>query len=126
MIRQADATSLRVRRPPNARNNNGYTVPKVKHSPQTMICGSISAKGPAGIYVLPPGQTINAAKYIEIMESEVLHSLSQHSGNVYQHDGAPCHQARICKTWLQKKLLFLNLGLSHLLTSTQLSTVGQS
>lgn len=103
IIRQAGATSLRVRRPPNARYNNRYTVPTVKHSPQTMIWGSISAKGPAGIYVLPPGQTINAAKYVDIMESEVLHSLSEHSCNVYQHDGAPCHQAGVCKTWLRNK-----------------------
>ena len=99
--KQFSPNKVTVRRPPNQRYNPRYTVPAVKHCPSVMIWGAITAKGPAGIHLMPSGETIKSCNYLEILKEKVPSWLSIKGCDIFMHDGAPCHQAKVVKTWLQ-------------------------
>jgi transposase len=92
-----------VRRPPNARYKIQYTVPTMKHPQKIMVWGCFSMKGRGSLYFLPSNVTINAQKYIEILESKLQTCMTIHETQVFQQDGAPAHTARIVKNWINDR-----------------------
>ena len=99
-IRQFSNASKTVRRPPGERYNPRYTTPAVKHPNSVMIWGSISARGRGGLWIMPPGTTINADVYLSILQEKLPIFMDIHNCSIFQHDGAPCHSARKVKRWL--------------------------
>ena len=78
-------------------------VPTMKHPLSVMIWACMSAKGVGRMQVV--NGNINARVYIdEVLSTKVLQSASDLFGAeefIFQQDGAPCHTARVCKTWFQ-------------------------
>lgn len=101
-VKQFATHKVNVRRPPNTRYNARYVAPAVKHCPAIMIWGAITARGRAGIYLMPPGETIKAVNYLQIIKENVPIWLRTRNCDIFMHDGAPCHQAKIVKTWFQE------------------------
>jgi DNA-binding IscR family transcriptional regulator len=103
MMRQFHSYRTYVRRPPGERNNNRYCIPSAKYSPSVMIWGSISARGPGGIWFAPPRRTINAAVYLQILQGNLPVIMDANQCTHFQHDGAPCHTAKVVKQWLSNQ-----------------------
>lgn len=99
-ISQFYAFTRHVRRPPKKRFCSRYIVTTVKNAPKVMVWGAISAKGRGGLWFMPEGTTINAAAYLGILKEKLLRFLTIHDCDTFQHDGAPCHQAKVVKNWL--------------------------
>jgi len=102
-IRQFAPHTPYVRRPAKQRFNPRFVLPTVKHSPSVMVWGSISARGRAGISILPVNEMVNAVKYLAILQEKLPLWMPRHNCNTFQHDGAPCHQARLVKTWFTQQ-----------------------
>lgn len=100
LIRQFWRYAPYIRRPVGQRYNRRYTIPAVKISPSSMIWGAISARGPIRLSFVPPKTTVNAHVYINILEDRLCDGMARMHCDVFQHDGAPCHTARIVKGWL--------------------------
>ena len=100
-IKQFQIHHGRVRRPPNQRYNQRFTVPCVKHSQSLMVWGSICAAGPQGLWIQPQNTTINAHGYLTILSDSLLASMQHGNCQFLVQDGAPCHTAKIVKRWLQ-------------------------
>jgi len=64
-----------------------------------MVWGAITAKGRCGIHVFGNRERVNAAKYIEVMESKVKIHMNISSSTIFQQDSAPCHTAKTVKKW---------------------------
>jgi transposase len=90
-----------VRRPPNQRFNARYTVPAVKQCPSIMVWGAIASSGRCGIYLMQKGQTVNSQQYLKILQEKVPNLMEIRRCKIFQHDGAPCHQSRLVKSWLE-------------------------
>lgn len=103
LIRQFNPPALHVRRPINNRWNSRYVQPTVKQSPSIMIWGSITAQGAAGFYLVENGETINAARYLAIVNDQIPQWFATRNCDIFMHDGAPCHQAKVCRTWFQNQ-----------------------
>jgi transposase len=101
MIRQFYSFRGYVRRPPNQRHADRYCVPVAKHASSVMVWGAISARGPTGLWFSPIGSTVNAARYLTILQEHLPVDLAAHMCTIFQQDGAPCHTARVVKTWLR-------------------------
>lgn len=101
LIRQFSSRVSHIRRPANQRYNPRYVKPCVKQSPSLMVWGAISANGRAGIHIMPPGQTVNAARYLVILQEKLPTWLPLRNCSIFQQDGAPCHQARVVKNWFE-------------------------
>jgi transposase len=105
-FRQFNDVKLFVRRPINSNPlDRRYTTKCVKHSPSVMAWGCFSYSGTGSIMFLDKGVTMNAQRYIEVLQHQLLPSMANHGCTVFQQDLAPCHTARIVKTWFQHKNL---------------------
>ena len=88
-----------VRRLAKMRYNTRFIIPTVKQAPTTMVWGSFCGKGRAVLWFMPKNTTINAQKYISILEEKLFIHMQVHRCTVFQHDapgctdGAPCHRA---------------------------------
>lgn len=100
-IRQFNPVAIRVRRPENQRFNVRYTQPVVKHSPSLMVWGGITAQGRAGLHFMPPNVTVNSQRYLQILKEKLQLWLAIRNCTILMHDGAPCHQSKLVKKWLQ-------------------------
>ena len=89
-----------VRRPPSTRYHAKYIVPTVKQAPKIMIWGAISAFGRGGIWFMPQNTTINGEVYLNILKQKLPTFMSMHGTQYFQHDGAPCHNAKVVISWL--------------------------
>jgi hypothetical protein len=103
MMRQFYSLHSFVRRPANQRYNSRYCIPTVKFSASVMMWGSISVNGTAGMWFAPRGTTVNAAVYLKILQDNLPLIMPQHNCTVFQHDGAPCHTARLVKNWMTEQ-----------------------
>ena len=90
-----------VRRPVGERLNPKYTLKTVKHPPSVMVWGAISAKGRCGLEIFDKGVKINAAKYVEVLESKLKIHMTLTNTSIFQQDSAPCHTAKVVKKWLK-------------------------
>ena len=52
---------------------------------------------------LPKGQTMNALRYISVLDDHLLHFMSIHGCTTFQQDSAPCHKAKSVMNWFQTK-----------------------
>ena len=103
-IRQfAHVGSSMIRRPWNTRFNPRYVIPTVKHSPSVMVWGSFGCSGRGNLWFLPPNTTMRAANYLEVLKERLRPMMARRQTTIFMHDGAPCHQARIVKSWLAEQ-----------------------
>ena len=94
----------RVRRAKGTnRFDEKFTVKTVKHGGHVMVWGSFSWHGSGEIFFLPKGQTMNAEKYLEVLKKKAAPAMKKAGTKWFLQDGAPCHNAKKVKTWLQQK-----------------------
>ena len=62
--------------------------------------GGITATGRCGLHFVPPKETINAAKYLQIIQEKVPQFMFLKNTTILQQDGAPCHSAKSVKDWI--------------------------
>lgn len=104
MFRQFSDVKLFVRRPTSSNPTNPkYTCKTVKHSPSVMVWGCFSAHGLGDLYFLPKGETMNAKKYLNVLDESLINFMIIHQCTIFQHDSAPCHTAKSVKQWLGSK-----------------------
>jgi len=95
----------RVRRPADMRYNRRFTVSIMKHPQKIMIWGCFLAKGRGSIFFIKPNETVNAKKYIVILDAKLPTVMSIHRATVFQQDGAPSHTAKVVRKWFKDKKL---------------------
>ena len=83
--------------------NSRYLQPTVKHPPSAMVWGCFSSKGRGGLYFVPKGHTMNASRYISVLNDHLLNFMSIHGCTTFQQDSAPCHKAKSVMNWFQTK-----------------------
>ena len=89
--------------------NSRYLQPTVRHPPSVMVWGCFSSQDQDGLYCLPKGQTMNASRYISVLDDHLLHFMSIHGCTTFQQDSASCHKAKSVMKWFQtKKVRMLN------------------
>ena len=104
MFYQFQDTKRYVRLPLNASSfDPKYTSKTVRHPPSLMIWGCFSFHGRGGLTFLPKGQTMNAYRYIEILEEKLNPFMDISQTAVFQQDNAPCHTAKKVKEWFARK-----------------------
>ena len=65
-----------------------------------MIWATIRAGGRSGLWFMPEGTNINGTVYLEVLK--VFPSLMKIKRcSHFQHDGAPCHQTKAVKKWIE-------------------------
>lgn len=91
----------RVRRPIGSdRMSPKYTVSTVKHPPSVMVWGCFSYKGRGSLYFLPSNTTMNGKTYLQLLKDKLPTTMTIHETAIFQHDGAPCHRAKLVSNWL--------------------------
>ena len=95
----------RVRRPSSiSRMDPAYTISTVKHPASVMVWGCFSGTvGRGGLYFLPKNVTMNADRYIGVLEDHLLDMMTIHGCTTFMQDGAPCHTAKKVVKWLTDK-----------------------
>lgn len=91
----------RVRRPANERYNSRYTIKTIKHPQKIMVWGCFSASGRGTLHFMKQGETVNARKYIEVLEDRLSATMTIHGTTWFQQDGAPAHTAGTVRKWFQ-------------------------
>ena len=51
----------------------------------------------------PKGQTMNASRYISVLNDHLLNFMSIHGCTTFQQDSAPCHKVKSVMNWFQTK-----------------------
>lgn len=97
---QFGSYNIYVHRPVCERYNPKFTIPTVKHPPSCMVWGAFSASGRGPLVFIEKGKTINATAYLEMLKNKLKLFMSLGNCTTFQHDGAPCHRARIVSNWL--------------------------
>ena len=92
-----------IRRPPNQHFNERYLQPVMKHPVTVMVWGCIAASGRGALFFLPPQTTMKAKNYLEMLKEKLPPWMALRNTSIFQHDGAPCHRAKLVKTWLQRQ-----------------------
>src|SRR4029434_7522951 len=86
------------------KDHPGCYQQQVQKPGSVMVWGCVSALGKGNLHLCDG--TINAEKYIEILEQHMLPSRRhpfQGSPCIFQQDNAKPHSAHILKAWLRKK-----------------------
>jgi len=102
MVRQFYSFRAFVRRPPNMRYCSTYTAPTVKKVGSLMIWGAISANGVGPLHIFEANKTVDAKSYLNLLQKHLKNALKSNKCNIFQHDGAPIHNAKVIKEWLNK------------------------
>ena len=92
-----------VRRPPNARYNPRYIIATVKKPLSVIVWGSVTAQGRAGLLFLPKKETMNAEKYLNLLQEKLPVWMNIRKTQLFQQDGVPCPTAKKLKKWFQDK-----------------------
>ena len=58
-------------------------------------------RGRGGLYFLFKGQTMNATRYIDVLEMHLLAPVNIHGFTTFQQDSAPWHKAKAVTKWFQ-------------------------
>ena len=78
-------------------------MPTVKHPETIHVWGCFSAKGVGSITILPKNTATNKECYQHIPREQRLPTIQEQFGDkqcLFQHDGAPCHKAKVMTKWL--------------------------
>ena len=75
----------------------------VKHAAKVMVWGYMAASGVGRLHIVQG--TVNAEKYINILQNVMLPSAQQlFPGQFqFQDDNAPCHRAKTVVNWMKQK-----------------------
>lgn len=94
-----------VRRRPGEKYHSDCIVQTVKHPTKVMIWSVISGKGTGRLYVV--NGTMRQDQYKEMLRDQLLPQLREWfpngEGFVFMQDGAPCHNARSVKAFLEEE-----------------------
>ena len=102
-----------VRRPPTMNNSTRYIVPTVKNAAKEMVWGAICANGRCELWFMPEETSVNGTVYHNVLKEKLLIFMEINCCTHFQHDGAPCHQTKTVKKWLDNngfQILGLWLG----------------
>jgi predicted DNA-binding protein (UPF0251 family) len=100
LFRQFGHYRYHVRRPVGKRYQLKFCCPTVRQSPSVMVWGAFCHSGLGALSFLPPNTTMRAANYLELLQEKLPLMMAILQCDVFQHDGAPCHQAQLIKQWL--------------------------
>ena len=78
-------------------------MPTVKHPETIHVWGCFSAKGVGSLTILPKNTAMNKEWYQHILREQLLPTIQEQFGDeqcLFQHDGAPCHKAKVITKWL--------------------------
>ena len=67
-----------------------------------MIWGAITANQSGGLWFMPPNTTINSHVYLDILQEKLKLFMNITNTNKFQHEGAPCHRAKLVSSWLRE------------------------
>jgi len=81
------------------------TRPRTKHPTKAMVWGMISCKGPSSLHVRDG--IMNSEKYLDVIRNSAIPQIKKwfprSKDFIFMQDGAPCHTAKIVKTYLETK-----------------------
>ena len=119
-----------VRRGQCERYHQSCVMPTVKHPESIHVWGCFSAKGVGSLTILPKNTAMNKEWYQHILREQLLPIIQEQFGYeqcLFQHDGAPCHKAKVLTKWLgEQTLIFWVHGQETPQTLIPLRTCGQS
>ena len=96
--------SSHVRRPIGSLSENPrYIQATVTHPPFVMVWECFSSHRRGGIYFLPNVQTMNATRYIDVLDIHLLAFMNIHGCMIFQQDSVPCNKAKAVTKWFQDK-----------------------
>ena len=81
-------------------------MPTVKHPESILVWGCCSAKGVGSLTSLPKNTAMNKEWYQHILREQLLPTIQEQFGDeqyLFQHVGAPCHEAKVITKWLVKQ-----------------------
>uniref|UniRef100_A0A673ZNA5 Tc1-like transposase DDE domain-containing protein n=1 Tax=Salmo trutta TaxID=8032 RepID=A0A673ZNA5_SALTR len=85
------------------RYHQSCVMPTVKHPETIHVWGCFSAKGVGSLTILPMNTAMNKEWYQHILRKQLLPTIQEQFGDeqcLFQHDGAPCHKAKVIIKWL--------------------------
>uniref|UniRef100_A0A8C8I487 Transposase n=1 Tax=Oncorhynchus tshawytscha TaxID=74940 RepID=A0A8C8I487_ONCTS len=92
-----------VRRREGERYHQSCVMPTVKHPEPVHVWGCFSAKGVGSLSILSRNTAMNKEWYQHILQEQLLPTIQEQFGDeqcLFQHDGAPCHKAKMITKWL--------------------------
>lgn len=92
-----------VRRRQGERYHQSCLMPTVKHPETIHVWGCFSVKGVGSLTILPKNTAMNKEWYQNVLREQLLPTIQGQFGNeecLFQHDGAPCHKAKVITKWL--------------------------
>uniref|UniRef100_A0A8C7DEI0 Transposase n=1 Tax=Oncorhynchus kisutch TaxID=8019 RepID=A0A8C7DEI0_ONCKI len=92
-----------VRRREGERYHQSCVMPTVKHPEPVHVWGCFSAKGVGSLTILSKNTAMNKEWYQHILQEQLLPTIQEQFGDdqcLFQHDGAPCHKAKVITKWL--------------------------
>uniref|UniRef100_A0AAZ1XW34 Tc1-like transposase DDE domain-containing protein n=1 Tax=Oreochromis aureus TaxID=47969 RepID=A0AAZ1XW34_OREAU len=92
-----------VRRRKGERYHQSCVMPTVKHPETIHVWGCFSSKGVGSLTILPKNTAMNKEWYQNSLQQQLLPTIQQQFGEeqcIFQHDGAPCHKAKVMTKWL--------------------------
>lgn len=95
-----------VRRRRGERYHQSCLMPTVKHPETIHVWGCFSAKGIGSLTVLPKNTAMNKEWYQNVLREQLLPTIQEQFGDqqcLFQHDGAPCHKAKVITKWLREQ-----------------------
>ncbi|NP_001133228.1 transposase-like [Salmo salar] len=85
------------------RYHQSFVMPTVKHPETIHVWGCFSAKGVGSLTILSRNTAMNKEWYQHILREQLLPTIQEQFGDdqcLFQHDGAPCHKAKVITKWL--------------------------
>lgn len=95
-----------VRRRKGERFHQSCVIPTVKHPDTVHVWGCFSSRGIGTLTILPKNTAMNAKWYLNVLKDHLLPTIQEQSLGTncfFQHDGAPCHTARMITKFLNDK-----------------------
>ena len=92
-----------VRRPVGKRFEERYTILTMKHPPSQIIWWAFSRYGTASLYFLPPGNTLNCFRYVDLLKEKLKMRMNIYQSIVCMLDGASCHCSKVEKQFFSEK-----------------------
>ena len=97
-----------VRRRRVERYHQSCLMPTVKHPEIIQVWGCFSVKGVGSLTILPKSTAMNKDWYQKVLREQLLPTIRGQFVDeecLFQHDGAPCHKAKVITKWLKEQTL---------------------